>query len=121
MASQSLERRTTNYALRLKRHNYYPAMVVGAEKSRSKNVDKSGLLCSTEMVTKLKNKLKEFGSLYSKVNGNYIGCCAEVNAANNLLKKKPYLNLNQIVFSKPIRPRTMQKLKMCRNCKTTFN
>lgn len=121
MASQSLERKTHYFALRLKRHNYFPAMVVGAEKSRIKNVDKSGLLCSTEMVSQLKSKLKQIGELYTKVNGNYIGCCAEINAANNLLKKKPYLKLTQIVFSKPTRPRTMQKLKMCKNCNITFN
>jgi hypothetical protein len=121
MASKSLERRTKNYSLKLKKQKHFVAMVVGAEFSRTKNVNKSKLLCSTEMVSKLKIKLKSIGNLYTKQNGNTIGCCAEVNAGNDLLRKKPYLNLNEIVFSTPIRPRTQQKMKMCKNCKLTFN
>jgi len=120
MASKSLERKTRFFALKQKRNKSFPAVVVGAEKSRSKNVDKSGLLNSSEMVKKLKMRLKSIGDLYTKVNGNSIGCCAEVNAANRLLMKKPYIDLNEIVFSTPIRPRTMQKVKMCQNCKNTF-
>ncbi len=120
MASEALERKTRNYALKLKRSKNYVAMVVGAEFSRTKSVDKSKLLCSTDMVSKLKNRLKSLGNLYSKKNGNTIGCCAEVNAGNDILKKKPNLNLNQIRFSTPIRPRTQQKMKMCYNCKQTF-
>ena len=121
MASESLERKTRNFAIKQRKNKSYPAVVVGAEKSRSKNVDKSGLLNSSEMVKKLKVKLKTIGDLYTRVNGNSIGCCAEVNAANRLLKKKPYLNLNDIIFSSPIRPRTMQKVKVCKNCRITFS
>ncbi|HUH52069.1 MAG TPA: hypothetical protein VLZ11_08215 [Flavobacterium sp.] len=120
MASESLERKTRNYSLKLKKNKNYVAMVVGAEFSRSKNVNQSKLLCSSEMVSKLEKKLKTLGTLYTKRNGNTIGCCAEVNAGNDILRKKPYLNLDEIIFSTPIRPRTQQKMKMCNNCKQTF-
>ncbi|MBR9847346.1 MAG: hypothetical protein GYB35_15140 [Algicola sp.] len=120
MASESLERKTRFYSLKLKKNKNYVAMVVGAEFSRYKNVNRSKLLCSTEMVSKLEKKLKTLGDLYTKRNGNTIGCCAEVNAANDILRKNSYLDLNDIVFSTPIRPRTQQKMKMCNNCKLTF-
>lgn len=121
MSSVSLNRKTRNYALRLKKNKHFVAMVVGAEKSRYKNVNKSGILCSTEMVLKLKNRLKSIGELYTKKNSNIIGCCAEVNAGNKILQRRPDLNLNEIIFSTPIRPRTLQKMKMCKNCKSTFS
>lgn len=121
MASEALERKTRNYSLKLKKQRNFVAMVVGAEFSRTKNVNKSKILCSSEMHIKLKKKLKTIGNLYTRQNGNTIGCCAEVNAGNNILIKKPFLDLNQIVFSKSIRPRTQQEIKMCKNCKITFN
>ncbi len=121
MASKSLERKTRKYSLKLKKQKKYVAMVIGAEYSRTKSVNKSKLLCSTDMVKILKNKLKTLGELYTKRYGNTIGCCAEVNAGNDILLKRPYLKLNQISFSTPIRPRTQQKRKVCKNCKQTFN
>ena len=53
--------------------------------------------------------------------GNFLGCCAEVHAANKLLFKAKYIDVEDIKFSDAIRPRTMQKIKTCKNCKTTFN
>ena len=120
MASESINRRTRKYAESLKRERDYPAVVVGAEYSRTKSINTSRQLAAINMVNKLKIRLKSIGNLYSKVNGNSIGCCAEVNAANDVLVKKPYLKLGEIDFSTPIRPRTMQKIKMCKNCKQTF-
>jgi len=121
MASESLERKTRAKALKLKRSKLYPAVVVGAEKSKVKSVGLSGLLNSVDMANKLNKKLKSLGTLYKKRNGNSLGCCAEVNAANDVLVKQPSLKLAQIVFSTPIRPRTMQKIKICKNCKQTFS
>jgi len=121
MATPFLERKNKNYALKLKKDKSYPAVVVGAENSYFKKVDKSGPISPNEIVNKLRDKLLSIGNLYSKVNGNTIGCCAEVNAANKVLIKKPYLGLNQIEFSTPIRPRTMQKVPMCKNCNKTFS
>lgn len=52
---------------------------------------------------------------------NYIGNCAEPHAANLLLKglrKTP--SIVDFVFGDTIRPRTMQVLPYCKNCKKTF-
>ena len=121
MASASLEIKTRAKALKLKRRKLCPAVVVGAEKSRVKSVGQSGLLNSADIVNKLNKKLKSLGTLYKKRNGNSLGCCVEINAANDVLVKQPTLKLDQIVFSTPIRPRTMQKIKMCKNSKQTFS
>lgn len=120
MSSESINRKTKNFALKLKRQRIFPAVVVGAEKSKTKSVAKSGLLESNKMVKKLMLRLKSLGDLYTEQGGNIIGCCAEVNAGNDILLKKPYLNLNEISFGTPLRPRTMQSIRICNNCNQTF-
>lgn len=121
MSTESINRKTRNYAVKLKKLHHYPAVVVGAEHSRHKSVASSGLLESNKMVKKLRHKLKTIGNLYERKNGNTLGCCAETNAGNKILIKKPYLSLNEIKFATPLRPRTMQIISTCKNCKLTFN
>ena len=121
MSLETLNRRTRKFAESCRKKNSYPAVVVGAQKSRSKSYCKSGALNQIDIVSKLKKRLKSIGNLYGRINGNVLGCCAEANAANDLLVKKPHLKLNEIEFSTPLRPRTMQKIKMCKNCKQTFS
>lgn len=120
MASEKLERRTKAFSLNYKKDKMYPSVVVGAEFSYYKRVDKSGPINPNILVNTLKNKLGNIGNLFTKVNGNIIGCCAEVNSANQILIKKPFLKLNKIQFSKALRPRTMQEIPQCKNCKLTF-
>lgn len=121
MASPTLERKTNQYALGFKRTKIYPAVVIGAEFSYYKRVDKSKPVCSTNLVNKLRKKLLKLGTLYTTVNGNSLGCCAEVNAGNQILMLRPYVTLDKIEFSKALRPRTMQEILKCQNCKQTFS
>jgi hypothetical protein len=120
MASPALERKNKRFALSLNRQKNYPSVVVGAEYSYFKKVDKSGPISPNIIVKTLRNKLLDLGELYTKVNGNCIGCCAEVNSANQILIRRPFVALREISFSKPIRPRTMQEVPVCLNCRITF-
>lgn len=120
MASKILETKAMSFALKCKRLKKYPSVVIGAEFSRFKRVDKSGPISPSSLVKTLRNKLSNIGTLFTKVNGNTVGCCAEINSANQILVCRPYLRLNQIEFSKAIRPRTMQEIPKCKNCKLTF-
>ncbi len=120
MSSESINRKTVQFALKLKSIRNYPAAVVGAEHKKFKAVASSGLCDSNIMVKSLKIRLKTIGNLYENFNGNTLGCCAEVNAGNRILIKKPFLDLDQINFSRALRPRTMQNIPMCRNCILTF-
>lgn len=119
MASPLLERKNWNYAVKLKGEGKRPAAVIGAEFRNSRKVDTSRP-CDPNVENVLRIKLLTLGSLYTRVNGNIIGNCAEVNASNQILIIYRYLNLNKIRFSKALRPRTMQVIKMCFNCKKTF-
>ena len=120
MASPQLERKNRNFALALRSSGEYPATVVGAEYSYFKVVDKSGPILPTILVKILSKRLNKIGTLYDKVNGNTLGCCAEINSANKILLKRPSLEVNKITFSKALRPRTMQIVPVCQNCKETF-
>lgn len=120
MASKILETKAMAFALTCKKLKKYPSVVVGAEFSHFKRVDKSGPVSPSCLVKTLRNKLSNIGTLFTKVNGNIIGCCAEVNSANQILIQRPYLKLTQIGFSKALRPRTMQEIPKCKNCKLTF-
>jgi len=121
MASVVLERRAYKHALRLQMRKDYSATIIGAGKSYYKRIDRSGPISPHNIFHKLKSKLSTIGELYTRHNGNFVGCCAEVNAANQILNKLPHLKLNQINFSNAIGPRTMQKIPTCQNCKLTFN
>lgn len=72
---------------------------------------------------KLENKMKSLGRIGSVRDAckNPIGACAEPHAAHRVLCHfGPHMSLNQIVFSKAIRPRTMEEIGYCQNCKDTF-
>lgn len=121
MKDETLNRRAYKFALRLQMQKKYPATVIGAGKSYYKKVDRSQPISPLVLSDKLRKKLATIGKLFTLQNGYYIGCCSEVNAANYVITKLPHLNLNEIVFSPAIRPRTMQKIPTCKNCKITFS
>lgn len=121
MAYDKLERRAYLRALKLQRRRDFPAAIIAAGKSNYIKTDRSGPISPHYICNKLKTRLVTIGVLYTKLNGNYIGCCAEVNAANQILLRFPFLYPNQVNFSKAIRPRTMQKIPTCRNCINTFD
>lgn len=51
---------------------------------------------------------------------NIIGQCAEVHAANKLLKRNKCSKLKDIHFSVAMRPRTLEVCPPCENCKAIF-
>ena len=73
-----------------------------------------------EPINSALSKLGNIGCIDSSCK-NPIGHCAEPHAANKLLRtlrRKP--PIRNFVFSDTIRPRTMQALSYCNNCKRTF-
>ena len=69
------------------------------------------------------NALKPLGSLGGLSNihkKNAIGKCAEVKAANNILKLDKKAKISEIEFTTAIRPRTSEKINRCTNCIKTF-
>ncbi|MGC4041894.1 MAG: hypothetical protein QM710_14215 [Flavobacterium sp.] len=74
----------------------------------------------------LLNRLKHLGNVghrsskYFKGGKNFIGKCAEIKASYALHKKNRITNLKSIEFTKAYRPRTMQVIERCDNCKYVF-
>lgn len=72
----------------------------------------------------LRKRLQELGAIGSVKNertSNVIGKCAEVKAANHVLKGEKNLYINDLKFSPARRPRTLQRHQACPNCQATFN
>lgn len=119
IASNCIEQKVERYALSFKKDRKYPAAVSGAEYLFFQELAKSGY-DSTKLYMNLRLRLETIGKLYSRVNKNILGYCAEVNASNKLLNRVPYIRIKDIALSKTLRPRTMQIIPMCENCKLTF-
>lgn len=138
---KNLDNKVIDYARRVKnsvenkfnltnpKREDYPAMVsVCSEKSRNA---KTHCACSGTPIAKyfmptLRRLLtQQLGTISQKSTitkcENIIGQCAEVHAANKLLKKQQTYPISDIVFSVPIRPRTGEKKQYCINCQTIFN
>ncbi|RXJ76986.1 hypothetical protein CRV03_06905 [Arcobacter sp. F155] len=98
----------------------YPATIVCAYLKKKYVVDESGKI-SPNMAIQLKRKLSTIGTIGKKTHcGNILGWCAEVNSSNKILMYRPYLCLSRVNFTTARRPRTMQKINTCDNCKRTF-
>lgn len=109
-------------------------MIVGAEYKnvrccrRSVNMDSSML--SQDLHPSLLNKINQLGGVGVKRNGNTLGYCAEIHAANGVLKQRDAsgITLGDIKFSNSFRQRNMMPnstssglLCYCQNCLDTFN
>ena len=120
MASKELENEVHEFALGYQKRRDFVAMVCGAEYDEMRKCNKSGLLINEQdFYLKLKNKLLTFGNIGDKVDNTSIGCCAEVNASNEIYKKYN-IELNEISLSKAYRPKTMQERGKCNVCKDIF-
>lgn len=51
---------------------------------------------------------------------NHVGSCAEQHAGNSFLKKHAQYGLNDLYFTETLRPRTMEVILPCGNCKYIF-
>lgn len=102
----------------------YPAMASACCCMDNIEVDRSKSPQSASFHPTLRNKLVLLGKIGQKrssaICGNIIGKCAEVHAANKLLKRNKCKKLENIRFSVAMRPRTLEKFPPCENCKATF-
>lgn len=106
----------------------YPAVAVVAADSRLSfsgrgRSDKVYSSKEYHETPKLEKKMKSLGIIGKKrtVCDNVLGACAEPHAARKVLSHfGPHMNLSQLVFSKALRPRTMEVIEYCQNCKDTF-
>lgn len=111
-------------------------MVVGARSGKRMSCQKTYQIkedvlqiCLHEVLV---DKLNALGGIGTVRNGNHLGYCAEIHAADNLLKQLDYANikisLKEICFSNAYRPRTLMPYKhykitnipYCQNCIDTF-
>jgi hypothetical protein len=123
MASASLHRRLRKFSEDLfskyKRSNKLPATIIGVEHHKIQVVDHSGKhpdpICS-----KLEKELIKIAPLGTKGIDNYVGCCCEVRASNQIILSRPSVPISALIFTTAIRPRTGQKIRRCQNCKQIF-
>ena len=99
--------------------NKLPSTIIGASYNNINHVDRSGSV-PDPISKKLEHELTKIAPLGKKGYDNIVGCCCEVRASNKVLKSAPYINLDEILFTDAIRPRTGQIVKRCRNCKQVF-
>lgn len=65
-------------------------------------------------------KLGQIGTR-SQLGKHYIiGNCAEQHSGNNYMKRYGVNNLSSLYFSETVRPRTMEIIPPCDNCKAIF-
>jgi len=114
-----LEDKIWNFCLVKRANKEYPAAVVAAIFNLSWFIDETGFP-PPPIAIQLLRRLESLGVIGSQLNGNLIGKCAEVGAANKILRTRPTVAANHLTFTNAIRPRTMQKIRMCRNCELTF-
>lgn len=50
-----------------------------------------------------------------------VGNCAEQHAGNKYMHKYHEVNTDNLYFTESVRPRTMEVMQPCENCKTMFN
>jgi hypothetical protein len=118
----TLEEETLEYAKKMVSFKFKPAVVVGVEFNKKRTFSHSRP-CDSNIRNSLRNKLRQLGDIYIQRDGlgNPIGNCAEVNAVNELMIENENLDITNVTFSTPLRPRTQQKIEFCDNCKATFN
>jgi hypothetical protein len=120
--SKRLKRKLTYYSndliASLGRTNKLPATIIGAEHGRKMRVDSSGPP-PDPLAKSLRVPLEIIGSIGSKGIDNYIGCCCEVRASNQILLEV-IAPIRNIQFTQAIRPRTGQVIRRCENCKQVF-
>ncbi|WP_375560529.1 hypothetical protein ACE193_23005 [Bernardetia sp. OM2101] len=123
MASESLNRRLMRFSQDLfakhKRSNKLPATIIGVEYRKTQVVDHSGTY-PQPICSKLEKELIKIAPLGAKGIDNYVGCCCEVRASNQIILSHPIVPIKDLKFTRAIRPRTGQKIRRCQNCRQVF-
>lgn len=121
MTKKELEKRVWNLCLYKRKSKEYPAAVVGVLFNVNWDINETGFP-PPPLAIQLRRRLEtRLGIIGNRLNGNIIGKCAEVGAANKILRTRPYVDTNHLVFTQAIRPRTMQRIPMCLNCDKVFS
>lgn len=99
----------------------YPAVVVGccAKYRQIIYIDSTSSRKVYSKVPTLYNALNTIGGIGTLRNGNIIGACAEPKAAFDVVLDV-HCALQNLRFSKAFRPRTLQVIPYCQNCKDVF-
>lgn len=123
MASAILNRKLIKFSEKLftkhKRSNNLPATIIGAEHREIKKVDHSGKV-PDPICNKLRSELIKIAPLGTKGIDNYVGCCCEVRASNQIILLRNSVPINDIEFTRALRPRTGQTIRRCQNCRQVF-
>ena len=108
----------------------YPAVAItsydGYGKYTCSNYSRAAYVNSyNRLLTNKLNNLEPNKQIGDKRYGNIIGHCAEPHAANQTMNayrkaKHKDLPLDEVYFSSALRPRTMEVITTCQNCKDTF-
>lgn len=117
------------------KYTFYPAVAIGCEYGHYKSCGRSKKSEIKALVRKISLHPILFTALKKATNVEpeqvikgyppiFVGTCAEDHAANEILLKMGgkgrITSLNEIKFTKPRRPRTFEKRKMCQTCKLVF-
>lgn len=116
---KSIDTKVWNICLFKKKNKDYPAAVVGALYHNCWFIEETAFP-PPPIALQLYHRLSALGDIGSERNGNKIGKCAEVGAANKILRTRPTLPASRINFTNAYRPRTMDKVPTCINCIDTF-
>jgi hypothetical protein len=123
MASASLNRRLRQFSedlfAKYKRSNKLPATIVGVEYHEIQAVDHSGKY-PNPICRKLERELIKIAPLGTKGIDNYVGCCCEVRASNQIISSRLSVPIRDLEFTRAIRPRTGQTIRRCQNCRQVF-
>lgn len=103
-----------------------PAAAVTCSNGSRKVSDYSRGVRAEHVKNPLKSEIEKLGRLGERRNGggcsNTLGRCAEQHAASTLQNRKySYSPPARLQFSKAMRPRTMEIVEYCKNCKDIFN
>lgn len=109
---------------RIKNHSTiydYPSCAVGCRRIKSNElfIETSRAHTDYSRTQALKTALENLGIIGTVSYGNRIGWCAEPNAARSVIISFS-CGLDQLCFTETIRPRTLEKIAYCKNCKNVF-
>lgn len=117
--NRKLQRFSQELFAQYKRSNKLPATIIGAEHNEIRKVDHSGKP-PEPLTSKLERELIKIAPIGEKGIDNYVGCCCEVRASNQIIEIRHSVPIEDIIFTRAIRPRTGQTIRRCQNCRQIF-
>ena len=107
-------------------HYDLPAAAVTCSNGSHKASEYSRGVKEAHVLEPLRSEIEKLGRIGERRNdgscNNTLGRCAEQHAASTLQNRKySYTPPARLQFSKAMRPRTMEVVEYCKNCKDIFN